>query len=74
MLGARKAWVMHTTQDWTPGLGQSGSRKKMKSNSNGSGDLSERSLLGGVGLLKETTTEASCYSPDPEGRGSSVCP
>lgn len=59
-------------QAWPPGRDQSGARQKIKSKSDGSGDLEERSLLRRVGLFEETRREDYCYSPDLEDQGGEV--
>lgn len=40
-------------QDWPPGMGPSGARQKIKSKSDGSGDLEERFVLRCVGFFEE---------------------
>ena len=61
-------------QGRTPGLDQSGSRQKRKSESDGSGDLEERAGLRSGGFFQGNNGEDDRYSPDPMGQCGQVTP
>lgn len=60
MLDANNALVMHTAKKWTPGLCQPGSKQKLKSNTDSSGDLKESYVFRSASL-KETTKEEDLF-------------